>query len=256
MNRHPRASVFHQRGWLQALSLTYGYEPCAPTSAAAGEPLEDGVVFCRVSSWITGARLVSVPFADHCEPLLADNGDLLEFMSCLRAECDRRNWKYVELRPLSGIQEQRFDLQPSGSYWTHELDTRPSLESIGHGLHKNSFRRKIRRAQNEKLSYETGTSQPMVDQFYRLMLSTRRRHHLLPQPRRWFHHLVSCMDDGIQIRMARKDGVPIAASHTPASGASRIQIRVLRQALPQDGWYAVSVLETHRGVQNLPESTA
>jgi len=211
VNRHPRASVFHQCRWLQALSLTYGYEPCVLTSAPAGERLEDGIVFCRVSSWITGTRLVSVPFADHCEPLLGGDGDLLEFMSHLRGECDRRHWKYVELRPVSAIREQRFDLQPSGSYWAHELDTTPSLESIARGLHKNSFRRKIRRAQSEKLSYETGTSQSLVDEFYRLMLTTRRRHHLLPQPRRWFHNLVSCMGDGIQIRMARKDGIPIAA---------------------------------------------
>jgi lipid II:glycine glycyltransferase (peptidoglycan interpeptide bridge formation enzyme) len=152
-----------------------------------------------------------VPFADHCEPLLGEDGDLLEFMSHLRAECDRRHWKYVELRPLSGIQEQRLDLEPSGSYWAHELDTRPSLESIANGLHRNCFRRKIRRAESENLLYETGTSQALVDEFYRLMLTTRRRHQLLPQPRRWFHNLVSCLGDGVQIRMARKDGFPIAA---------------------------------------------
>jgi hypothetical protein len=206
--------VFHQRGWLQALSLTYGYEPCVLTSASAGQPLEDGVVVCRVSSWITGTRLVSVPFADHCEPLLGNDGDLLTFVSHLRAECNRRHWKYVELRPVSPIQELRFDLQPSGSYWAHELDTKPCLDAIARGLHRNSFRRKIRRAQSEKLSHETGTSQQLVHEFYRLMLTTRRRHRLLPQPRRWFQNLVSCMGDGSQIRMARKDGIPIAAMLT------------------------------------------
>ena len=214
VNQHPRASIFHQRGWLQALSFTYGYEPCVLTSAAAGKPLQDGIVFCRVSSWITGTRLVSVPFADHCEPLVEDGGDLLEFVSHMQAECDRRHWKYVELRPFSGIQQQRLGLRPSSSYWVHELDTRPSLDQIARGLHKNSFRRKIRRAQSEKLSYEVGTYQQFVDEFYRLMLITRRRHRLLPQPRRWFHNLVSCMGDGVQIRMVRKDGIPIAAMLT------------------------------------------
>ena len=211
VNRHPKASVFHRPGWLKALTQTYGYQPLALTSAAPCDPLQDGIVFCRVSSWITGTRVVSVPFADHCEPLLGDDADLPEFIDCLRSECNNRRWKYVELRPWSGLQGQQFDLESSVSYWAHELDARPSLDFIARGLHKNSFRRKIRRAQKEGLSYESGTSPELVEEFYSLMVTTRRRHHLLPQPRRWFHNLVSCMGDCIQIRMARKDGIPIAA---------------------------------------------
>ncbi len=72
VGRRPQASAFHQRGWLEALARTYGYEPLVLTSAPGGEALNDGVVLCRVSSWITGTRFVSLPFADHCEPLLGD----------------------------------------------------------------------------------------------------------------------------------------------------------------------------------------
>ena len=46
--RHPRASVFHRRGWLEALNRTYGYTPLVFTSAPEGQPLKDGVVFCQV----------------------------------------------------------------------------------------------------------------------------------------------------------------------------------------------------------------
>lgn len=59
---HPRASAFHHKGWLEALAITYGYRPMALTSSPAGKPLSDGVVFCEVKSWITGNRLVSLPF--------------------------------------------------------------------------------------------------------------------------------------------------------------------------------------------------
>ncbi len=214
VRRHPRASVFHQRGWLQALSLTYGYTPFVLTSASVGEPLQDGIVFCRVSSCITGTRLVSLPFADHCEPLLDDDGKIPELMNYFRAECDCRHWKYAEFRPLSGGKEPDFGLEPIGSYWAHELDTTPCLDQIVRGMHKNSFRRKIRRAYRERLSYEVGTSQSQLDEFYRLLLITRRRHLLLPQPRSWFKNLVASMGDRVQIRLARMDGVPVAAMLT------------------------------------------
>jgi CelD/BcsL family acetyltransferase involved in cellulose biosynthesis len=211
---HPKASVFHQRGWLESLARTYGYEPLVLTSSPPGEPLENGLVLCRVSSWITGSRLVSVPFADHCEPLFNDFGESREFMNWLRAECDLQQRRYVELRPLSGVQDADNGLRPSRSYWFHELDLRPSLEQIFLGLHKNSFQRKIQRAERERLSYEVGRTEKLVDEFYRLLLATRRRHQLLPQPRTWFRNLVECMGDNLQIRLTRKNDVPIAAMLT------------------------------------------
>jgi hypothetical protein len=212
--RHPRASAFHRRGWIQALVRTYGYEPLALTSAPPGQALNDGIVLCRVSSWITGTRMVSLPFSDHCEPLLNERSESMEFTNWLRAECDRERWKYVELRPLEHMQDAGSGFQESGSYCFHVLDLKPSLEQIFSALHKDSIQRKIRRAEREELSYEAGRSEQLVDEFYRLLLITRRRHQLLPQPRIWFSNLVECMGDAIQIGLARKNGVPIAAMLT------------------------------------------
>ncbi len=115
---------------------------------------------------------------------------------------------------MSGAPEAGNGLRPSGSYWIHELDTRPSLEQIFEGLHKNSFRRKIHRAEKEQLSYEVGNSQSLLAEFYRLLLVTRRRHLLLPQPRTWFKNLVECLGDKVQIGVARKDGVAVGAMLT------------------------------------------
>ncbi len=69
LKRHPRASVFHTPGWLEALCRSYGYESIGYTSSPPGEEIRNGLVFCRVDSWLTGRRMVSLPFSDHCEPL-------------------------------------------------------------------------------------------------------------------------------------------------------------------------------------------
>ena len=67
---HAKASVFHQSGWLRVLAKTYGYRPVVLTSTPAVTcRFRTAVVFCEVKSWITGSRLVSLPFADHAEPL-------------------------------------------------------------------------------------------------------------------------------------------------------------------------------------------
>jgi len=214
VSRHDLASAFHQHGWLEALSRTYGYQPLVLTTAPAGKPMRDGLVFCRVSSWITGTRIVSLPFADHCDPLIDNKMELAEFLHRLQAERKSQQWRYIEIRPLSQILGGQPGLQPSRSYCFHELDLTVNLEQIFRGLHKDSIRRRIQHGEREGLVHEVGRSEIFVDEFYRLLLMTRRRHQLLPQPRAWFKNLVECMGDNIQIRLARKDGVPIAAMMT------------------------------------------
>lgn len=207
---HPGASVFHHKGWLQALAGTYGYRPIVLTSTPPGERLSDGIAFCEVRSWITGSRLVSLPFADHCEPLLNEIEDFCEFAAWMRTECRRHKWKYVELRPLSWEMDSDCPLAASQSFWFHTLNLAPSLDQIFRNLDKNCIQRRIRRAERAHLSYESGCSEELLQDFYRLLMITRRRHQLLPQPLAWFRNLLACMSPGVEIGMARKDGVPIA----------------------------------------------
>ena len=220
--RHPLASAFHQRSWLEALARTYKYEPLVLTTSAASKQLTDGMVVCRVSSWMTGCRFVSLPFADHCDILQNECGETIEFTNWLRAECDRENLRYIELRPRLGVPDASSGLQTNRSYWFHELDLGLPLEQIFRRLHQNSFQRKIRRAERERLTYECGRSQELLDQFYRLLVITRRRHRVLPPPRRWFRNLAECMGDQLDIRVARKNGDAIAAMITLRHGLSII----------------------------------
>ena len=206
--RHPRASVFHERGWLEALNRTYGYQPFVLTSTPAGQDLGTGLVLCRVSSWITGTRCVSLPFTDHCDPLLNGPGDLPEFTKWLQATCDRRAWKYVELRPRTGGEESGFS--HGQTYFLHTLNLGPPLEQIFHSLHKDSIQRRIRRAEGVALSYETGRSAQLVREFYSMLVMTRKRHKVPPPPLAWFRNLVECLSDKVQIRLARKKDTPIA----------------------------------------------
>src|SRR5208337_2836392 len=54
VENHPQASVFHSPNWLRALQTVYGYDPVAVTTCPPGASLTNGLVFCRVKSWLTG----------------------------------------------------------------------------------------------------------------------------------------------------------------------------------------------------------
>jgi len=220
VDRHPRASAFHKRGWLKALQRTYGYEPFVLTTAAPGETMNDGVVFCQISSWATGTRAVSLPFADHCEPLISGSGQIADFLEWLRTNRSRQRWKYVEIRPLLPFEAVNNAPESSSSYCLHELDTRPSLEHVFHHMHRDCVRRRIRRAEREGLSYEVGRTPSFLEVFYQLLLITRRRHGTLPQPKSWFRNLLTCLGADLDIWVARKDDLPIASLLTLNHGRS------------------------------------
>jgi CelD/BcsL family acetyltransferase involved in cellulose biosynthesis len=212
--RHPKASAFHKKGWLKALRLTYGYEPFVVTSAASAEQMNDGMVFCRVNSWATGTRAVSLPFADHCEPLVNESDKFFDFLEWLQEQRLRQEWKYLEFRPLLPFWPLEATSQSSSSYCCHELDITPSLEHIFRQMHRDCIRRKVRRAERERLSYEVGRTPELMEEFYQLLLISRRRLGIPPQPQNWFRNLLECLENDLDIRLVRKEGIPIASMLT------------------------------------------
>jgi CelD/BcsL family acetyltransferase involved in cellulose biosynthesis len=214
LDTNSRASVFHTPSWLEALRRTYGYEPVVYTSAPPGQELRDGTVFCRVESWLTGRRLVSLPFSDYCEPLLNGPDSSQAIFSALRNDSLQQHWKYVEIRPLEVLNGTAAQFEPLETYCLHELDLTPDLDTLFRSFHKDSVQRKIKRAARESLTYSEGKSEELLRHFYGLLLLTRRRHSLPPQPLSWYRNLIDCFGDELKIRVAYKGSVPVAANLT------------------------------------------
>ncbi len=209
---HPRATVFHTRGWLQALKRFYGYSPVAFTTSAPHEKLRNAAVFCEVQTWLTRRRLVSLPFSDHCEPLMDDPEDVQAILSHLTK--DARRWRHIEMRPRTGIHRSRPLFHKSESYCLHLLDLSADLEIIFQRMHAHCVRRKIRRARREGVTCEHGNSAKLMREFYDLQVATRRRHGLPPQPLAWFATLAQCLGEDFTIWSARRNDTPLASMIT------------------------------------------
>ncbi len=211
VKRHPNSSVFHTTAWLDALYRTYGYRPVVYTDAPPGRELTAGVPFCHVDSWLTGRRLVSVPFSDHCDPLVNGTADLTELCSRLiRSDGPKRSC-YVEIRPVRALQQPNEPWEPTSRYYLHLIDLTPDLQTLFRNCHKDSTQRKVRRAERERLTCESGRSEALLSAFYSLLILTRRRHEIPPQPLAWFRNLIDCFGGALTIRVALKNGQPVAA---------------------------------------------
>jgi len=212
--RNPNSSVFHTVGWLKALQRTYGYAPVAFTTSPPTDELKNGIVFCNINSWLTGNRLVSLPFSDHCEPLCDSIEDMNFLIQQLQTASVKRKWKYLEIRPVRGnfgLANNRVAFLPGPKYSLHRLDLRPNIDALFQSLDKDSVQRRIQRARRGDLVEKCGRSADLLRDFYALFVTTRRRHRLPPIPYDWFTNLIQCQGEALEIRGAYKDNVPVAA---------------------------------------------
>jgi hypothetical protein len=221
---HARASVFHSPAWLEALRRTYGYEPLALTTSAPGTEVRDGLLACHVKSWFA-ERLVSLPFSDHCEPLVDQARQVDEILAQVKRGVDAGAWRSAELRPESSVLvASGLDTgsAPRESFWLHRLDLTPGLDALFARFHRSCVQRAIRRAERAGVQYEAGSSEPLLGRFYGLLRLTRRRHGIPPQPFSWFRNLVACFGERLTIRIASKDRRPIAGMLTLAFRTSLV----------------------------------
>ena len=206
VSEHPLATIFHDSRWLEALRATYGYAPVAFTTSDPSRVLKNGWVFCQVDSWLTGSRLVSLPFSDHCDPPINRAEDLASFVDCLQQQQRKENWSYVEARPLT-VALTADTFQPSSSYFVQQLSLAPSSQQLFAHLHRDCIQKKIRRAEREGVIVQEDCSGVLLEQFFSLQSMTRRRHQLPPQPRQWFRNLVRSFGDSCAIYLASSQPV-------------------------------------------------
>lgn len=185
------------------------------STSAPGEELTNGLVFCQVRSRLTGNRLISIPFSDHCEPLVNNDCQMQDLVGAILSRCVRP-FTSIELRPRSPSQRYQEVLGgelPAREFWFHELDLQPTVTDLFKRCHR-SVQRYVQRARHNELVCLQGRSRELVDMFYRLQLKARRRQGIPPQPRQWFVTLVDELGDRARIHIGIYQDRPVAGIFT------------------------------------------
>lgn len=181
VSSHPDATFFHSSAWAKVLCTTYGHQPVYLRFSSHGTTVALAPLM-EVRSPFTGRRGVCLPFSDQCDPLLfeRDAGHLV--LEKLTELARRRHWKFLEIRGAScfAIPEPS-----SAAFYGHCLDLRGGAEQR-FARCASSARRAIRKAQSSKLKAQISFTREAILQFYKLHVSTRRRHGLPPQPLSFF----------------------------------------------------------------------
>ena len=208
VQRDPRASAFHTPEWLAALRRTYGFTPVVYAADPARGDLRSAVVFCDVASWLTGRRLVSLPFSDHCDPLVDGPDRLQEVLADVAADARRGGWRYIQIRPRTApVIADGFERDEANYLYT--IDLGRDIDAIFAAIKKNN-RYDIRRAEQTSLRPVVGRDQSFVRAYFRLHAMTRSTQGVPPQPYAWFENLARCLGEMLEIHLLLDGDTPIA----------------------------------------------
>ncbi len=203
----PGATAFHHPAWLELLRRQYGYEIEA-CCVKEGDRIKAGIPIARISSPLTGRRLVSLPFSDACPPLVSEDAgpSVIEALSDTLAERSRESGLRLTVRAaMPGT-------RVSDRFVSHELALGADPGELESNISKN-HRRNAGKAGREGLRAERRTDAKALDAFYALHLKTRHKLGVPTQPRRFIRRFEELFEQGLGfILMVFEGDRPIAAA--------------------------------------------
>lgn len=182
-----QASVYHHSSWVKVIRATYGHETICLTLQDDRNTISGVIPFVLIKSRITGSRIVSLPFATYCNPILPNDAfaKVLDFLLERYEDIDYIELKVVENdagRPPKGFVRR-------SEYVTHILSLEPPLEDLLMSFHSTSVRQRVRKGEKKNFKVKLAESEEDLKQFYKLHTVVRKKHGLPPHPYSFFFHL-------------------------------------------------------------------
>jgi hypothetical protein len=144
-----------------------------------------------VASWLTGKRLVSIPFATRSHPLFQDPEDLP--ILCEEIYQMGVRWQVSNVR-IQCVQSELALEQVAGNvvanqFKIHTLLLSPRPQELFNLFHKTAVQQMVRRAEKSGIQVRALSGEKDLKSFYNLYSITRKRNGLPPHPEMFIRQL-------------------------------------------------------------------
>jgi CelD/BcsL family acetyltransferase involved in cellulose biosynthesis len=188
---HPLGSVFQHTAFLTMISATFGHTTpyCLARLDENGQCCGGMAVFL-VKSWLTGRRLVSIPFAFYADPMVESPEEFTRVFQKVLELSAQEKAAYIEVKALRStdlLGAARL-MTPVYYHRTYYLDLTQGLDTLWRGFHRSSVRQKVQRAERNGITVRGAQSETEVALFHRLLARNRRRLGLPPHLPEYFQN--------------------------------------------------------------------
>ncbi len=216
VKKHPFGWVAHLSGWKRVLETTFPHMKghyFVIIDLQTNE-IRAGLPVFEVRSWLTGNRLVSIPFATISDPLVSNAADLEALIAEATRLLEENNFSYLEIKSLQAVPFISKENLVDGCFFKHHyLDLTEGPEALWGNLNYKAVRYEINKAGKHNLTVRAAEGESDFAQFYRLYTITRKRLGLPSQPRPFFKTLWDTFapSGNVAILLAEFEGSIIAA---------------------------------------------
>jgi CelD/BcsL family acetyltransferase involved in cellulose biosynthesis len=213
---HPFGWVCHMSAWKEVLEDSFGHLTSCHLCLRDKRTFKivAALPLYRVNSWITGNRLVCIPFATLCDPLVSSPGEFFLLFDNAKKMLIGTKSKYLEIRfaHAEGL-AKRLDIQTQKHYKHHFIPLDKSPSELFEKFHRTTIRQRIRKAEKMGLEIHEAKEETDIADFYRLHLDSRKRLMLPPHPYRFIVNIWRRLEPlgMITLLFAKKERENIAA---------------------------------------------
>lgn len=189
---HKYSTVYHHSAWKELLQKTFKHmESMYFILEDNKNIIVGGIPLFLVKSWLTGNRLVSVPFASVCTPLVSNLDDFEILVRFISEKLESYQCSYLEMRIRDSSLLLNSDMfKKICTSKSHVLPLDKDLDTLRKSFHKTSIQQRIKRAQRDGLTSRIGVSEDDIKTFYRLLALQRlKKFGLLPHPYKLFRNM-------------------------------------------------------------------
>lgn len=204
VENHPNGWITHLSGWKKVLENTFSHMRGHYLALIDKDTnvIKAGLPLYEIHSWLTGSRLVSIPFATLCDPLTSNEeqsdalikktSELMAYFGCA----------HIEIRTHAN--NSFFFNKPfivNGEYKHHYLDLSKGEELLWKNTSYKSIRYLINKAGKHNIQVKYAQNDEDVLKFYELYTGTRKRLGLPAQPYAFFKGIFDQFKDSEQARI-------------------------------------------------------
>lgn len=214
VGKHPFGWLCHLSTWKTILEESFSHmKGYYLATISRDDAITSALPVFEVRSWLTGRRLVSVPFATLCDPLIQNPDEFDHLANAvieLGGQLGAGSFVCRTFHAAERISDGRFrELCP---YKHHFMSLERPEEEILNSFDRTCVRQRLRRAWNSRLCLEVVENETQLADFYRLYVITRKHLGLPPQPFEFIRSLWNNFSPSgnVEILMAGLDGRQVA----------------------------------------------
>jgi len=192
---HKFGSIYHHSSWGQVIERTYGHiTPLYFVLEDSKGSIKAAIPFFLIKSWLTGTRLVSLPFTPFCDALAETSEDVERLLKAVIEKKDEFRASYIEIRT-----QKSYDLFSNNKlvehlyYKTHILTLEANPETLRKSFHKTCVQQRINRAERNHVIVKMGKTESDMKTYYSLNLLAQKKHGLPPIRYKLFQNLWQVM---------------------------------------------------------------